>query len=117
MARKRKTDWLDKALGTVVGEIAKGLGKRMRKALENPAPKLPVAAAAPFQDAHSTGSGQATKPGVLPPTINVFQGPTQVVVNKRRRSSVAGSRKKRSPKTDHRRPTTDAIDVDFEVKK
>lgn len=108
MGRRKKTDWFEEACAHVVGEIAKGVGKRLRTALEKPpAPKLPLAAQGPYQDA---------KPAVAPPTINVFQGPTQVVVNKRRRSSVAGSRKKQSPKTDRRRPTTDAIDVEFKVK-
>lgn len=103
MGRRKKTDWFEDACAHVVGEIAKGVGKRLRTAIETPK----LASQAPFQ---------ATKPAVAPPTINVFQGPTQVVVNKRRRSSVAGSRKKQSPKTDRRRPTTDAIDVEFKVK-
>lgn len=105
MARRKKTDWFEEACAHVVGEVARGLGKRLRTAIETPKPKLPLASQGPFQD--------AAKPAT-PPTINVFQGPTQVVVNKKRHQSP--ERKRRVRSAQKRTPNTKAVDVDFEVK-
>lgn len=106
MTRRKKTDWFEEACAHVVGEVARGLGKRLRTAIETPKPKLPLAAQGPYQD--------ATKPGVAPPTINVFQGPTQVVVNKKRNQSP--ERKRRVRSAQKRTPNPKVVDVEFKVK-
>lgn len=95
MARRKKTDWLDDAIGHVVKEAARGIGKRLRTALETP--RASAGAVVP----------QNPKPQTQNPVVNVFQGPTQVNVQRRQKQ------------TAHRKPRTanhKAIDVEFEVK-
>ena len=98
---RRKKDFFGAALERIVVEAARGIGKRLRTALATP---KPAAAVVP----------QNPKPQTQNPVVNVFQGPTQVNVQRRQPSGVRRQKKPANRKP--RAANQDVVDVEFKVK-